>query len=489
MTGCILATSESIRRELVEVLKLDLVGPDNQHAFAHELLPEPPSRWYLTGFLVPKTAPIEQRSDETSAEEIDTGGDAEGLDDASPPDRGPARRSLLPSSMGLSVLVAPGVDALDATVSWGDYVWEGGEREPNEAPTSGDGAGSDNGVAVSELEGSVAAAKLMRGYRRIPQEETVNILLPQLGDKPKESGIPNGRGLTIIVTVRAVTAMTHLPTGTKSVSVFLVNNRNADKERAYLSFAFQTELKITSPLPFVPRVDPRGALANGLSDEWDEQVADLHHRDVFEYAVGHGVSATAELEAGGGCSQVRTIWIPSAEVERVEPSQIPGVQLGMEELGALADAADASAKLMPLVRQYRQWVSAQSGKLAGLGPKREKAARDLLLYAEHAARRIEAGIAVLADRDVLEAFRVVNRAMAAAARHREAIQHQTDPGKVDPPTWRPFQLAFLLMTLRGIVESTHDDREMVDLLFFPTGGGKTEAYLAVSYTHLTLPTI
>ena len=52
-------TSSEIRSEVVQALGLDLVGPDNDHAFAHELLPEIPSHWYLTGFLVPRNAPEE----------------------------------------------------------------------------------------------------------------------------------------------------------------------------------------------------------------------------------------------------------------------------------------------------------------------------------------------------------------------------------------------------------------------------------------------
>ena len=472
-----------VRGELVDALRLDLVGPDNNHAFAHELLPDAPSRWYLTGFLVPKNAPVEQRTDETSTEEIDAAGDTQGMDDASPPDRAAARRSFLPSSMGLSVLVAPGVDTLQAKIAWGDYAWEGGDQTAEEPMVAEEDATAAIVAEPSATEES-GPPKPPRGYRRTPREETVTITLQPPGGKPQEIAVPNSRGLALTVTTRTVSAigdaLSRLPSGTRSVSVFLVNNRKAEEKGQYRAFTFQTELTLTCATPFVARPDLRGTMANALSDEWDEQVADLHYRDVFEYAVGHGVSATAERQPDGSCTLVRTTWIPTAEVERVAPSEIAGVELGMEALGALTDAAEAHAKLSPLTAEYRRWISAQTGTLANLGTKREKTARDLLLYAELAAQRIDAGIQALSDPEVLEAFRIANRAMAQAARRREAIQHQTDPHLVDPPTWRPFQLAFILMTLRSMAEPLHDERETVDLLFFPTGGGKTEAYLGLA---------
>src|SRR5262249_48902576 len=103
-----------------------------------------------------------------------------------------------------------------------------------------------------------------------------------------------------------------------------------------------------------------------------------------------------------------------------------------------------------------------------------------------AAERIEKGISLLQDEQVLDAFRIANKVMAVAARRRFGVIQGKEPSSVAPPSWRPFQLAFLLMNLRGIVEPTDADREVVDLLFFPTGGGKTEAYLGLAAFMLIL---
>lgn len=167
------------------------------------------------------------------------------------------------------------------------------------------------------------------------------------------------------------------------------------------------------------------------------------------------------------------------------PAPISGVELGMDVLSNLADGADAKAKLGAFVQEYRKWIDDQRKKAPKSPKKRKETAELLIKRAEFAAGRIEQGIDLLADAQCLEAFRIANRAMATAARQRQGVIAKKDPATVKTE-WRPFQLAFILMNLPGMADPTHGDREVVDLLFFPTGGGKTEAYLGLAAFTLVL---
>jgi hypothetical protein len=249
--------------------------------------------------------------------------------------------------------------------------------------------------------------------------------------------------------------------------VFLVNRRLPDETNPDVAYAFQAEIEVRSEQPFVPRPDLRGALAA----EWDEQVADLHYASTPEYATGHGVSADWEL-TDHACRLLRTAWIPDAQVEKTETVDIPGVELVMDALGSLSKGSAVTTALQPLVDGYRAWIEQQRSALGALPPARRETAEELLRLAGVAAVRIERGIAALAgDADALDAFRVANRAVARALRKRLGIAS---------PRWRAFQLAFVLLNVPGLVDPRDAGREIVDLLFFPTGGGKTEAYLGLA---------
>src|ERR1017187_6298541 len=144
----------------------------------------------------------------------------------------------------------------------------------------------------------------------------------------------------------------------------------------------------------------------------------------------------------------------------------------MDALGALADGNAVETALRPLVGHYRGWIESQRSTIATQQGTRRETAEELLRLAGIAADRIAHGITVLAkDADALDAFRVANRTVGRALRKRLGIE---------TPRWRAFQLAFLLLNLPGLADPRDPNRATVDLLFFPTGGGKTEAYLGLA---------
>ena len=468
--------SASVRDYLIEALRLDLIGPRlEDDALQRERLPHAPSRWYLTGFLAPTGAPGAQRAQDAE-EELDEPAElTKGGDDASAPERGSGKRVFLPSSMGLSCLVDASAIRLEIALSWGDYT-------PDEDPAG-------NAANRSDVPGDEAPAgpgrRRFAPWSRQPRAETIDIDLASVPvGTPVRFDVPASGGLEIVCLIREtrIRGAEGNPEA-RAVSLFVVNRRPASKDDDLqdTAFAFQVEMSVAGDRSFLPRFDPRGL----DSDDWDERLADLHYRDAAEYAVGHNVSIRAET-ADGECRQVHTEWMPRAAVERVEPSQIPDVEFGMEALGTLNGAADAKRSLDPLVHAYRDWIEGQREGAQAFSGGRREVAGELVSRAARAAERIQAGIDLLDDPVLLDAFRIANRAMAAAARRRRGQEEGRAPAAVTPPVWRPFQLAYILMNLRGIAVPTHVEREIVDLLFFPTGGGKTEAYLGLAAFTLVL---
>lgn len=470
-----MTTSADIRAAMVRTLHRDLIGPGREDEdLAREVLPARPSRWYLTGFLVPAKAEGDQRAPLVQEGELTSGEGAEGLDDSDEADSPSARPGFLPSSMGLSFLLPKAVSQVRVTIRWGDYRADYATT-PEETPLLADPASEGEDESA---EGAPSLAKPTRRtvWHRAPRAEPMDLLLPD--NDTAEHDVPNSNGLKLNVVVRPTRL--RLPEGelaARSVSLFLVNRRAPLRgRRADEASAFQAALTVESDPPFISRQDARGY----WSEDEDDRLADLHYRDMAELAVGHNVSADWHFE-GQDCREVHTTWIPTAIVPRIvsaAPGDV-GCTLNMAALGALPDFTAAKAALEGMTRSYRTWIDRQRAGVLALAPKRREVAEGLLTIATRAAVRIQDGIATLSDPLVLEAFRIANRAVSAAAARRTAHSRGLRIEDVNP-VWRPFQLAFLLLNLRGLVEPAHVDRKMVDLLFFPTGGGKTEAYLGLS---------
>ncbi|MCP4814246.1 MAG: helicase, partial [Planctomycetaceae bacterium] len=296
-----------VRAQLIDALNLDLVGPTGDRGDRDERLSQAPSRWYLTGLLVPNEANETQKLDPTSIEELDQAAEPVGVDDSSSADSVASKKTFLPSSMGMSLLLPAGSSQLTAVVRYGDY--------------------TRSEAAVGATGPKVTGPKVQ--WKRLPRTETVDL---ELGTDTPGAGrmdVPGSRGVQIVWSVRGVPEtgiVGGLPKGSRSVSLFLVNNRvpSPDDVRDE-GFIFQAELEVSSEQAFIPRPNLRSL----ESDDWDERVADLQYRDACEYSVGHGVSTKAFVDHGL-CKKVRTCWLPDAEVERVAPTKIEGVELEME---------------------------------------------------------------------------------------------------------------------------------------------------------------
>jgi len=366
--------------------------------------------------------------------------------------------TYLPSSMGITTMISPSCEAVSVEVVWGDYLEEK-YTEP-----------SDDGPDREKY-----------GYRRTARTATVEVPLASLdpttqtllevpGSKVRPT---DARGLMLSCIARPVP---HLEKGCKALTIFLVNYRVSDTDHSYRSCIFQAKFSIHCPDGFVGRPDLRGTAADHLVDP-DNSIADLHYRDVLEYAVGHGSSVDYPTpETGAEVGTVSTGWLPSHELERVIPSVIETAEFRMFTLAGFETAEALAESLTPLVSSYRTWIEKQKVILAELDTEaRKETAKTALNEARSAAERIEEGIELLGKNpEAFRAFSIANHCMGESAARR--LTHIPR----EELSWRPFQLAFILLNLPGLIDPKSKQRKYVELLFFPTGGGKTEAYLGLA---------
>jgi hypothetical protein len=485
-----MTTSAQVRSQLIQALTLDLVGPtpgilaqlelegrtEEAAELRAELLDRPPNRWYQSGFLIPSETSLGDRADDAADDEF-AGLDGQNLsakrksnasgDDTGTSESGPARRVFFTCSVGLSLLI-PASTGLEVTVHWASY-------KPTSPP-----------------EDSTAD----EAWLRQPHKEQLSLpaeLFAPRARSAQAKEVPGSEGLMLRWHLRPAPPDQGYPAGAVAVSLFLTNERRfegrsaEDRDRAS---AYQVQLDVGCSAGFLARRDPRAADLPANASDWDHRVNNLHYRSDHEFAVGHNISVAPQRDASGNCHQISTTWLPQATVEKVLPRvaelEAAGLVLSMADLDRLASegAEPVQAALRPLVQAYTEWIQ-QQGQTASLSQQQLATATELLQQASRQARRIERGIEALSNNRVRLAFAITNRVMDAAARQRFGVMRGLDPETVQAQ-WRPFQLAFLLMNLVGMAEPTDADRDTIDLLFFPTGGGKTEAYLGLAAYTLVL---
>jgi hypothetical protein len=225
-----------------------------------------------------------------------------------------------------------------------------------------------------------------------------------------------------------------------------------------------------------------------LLDEEGMSVA-IQDREKFTYAIGHGTAANwGEMQSNGN---IYTDFFPTYETESITPD-IEGMNLQMRSLVG-ADWNSQKLILESLTKKFSEWLTKTKKSIPALEQKWRLTGQKNIDACEGSLRRMEKAIEIL-DRNPTARL-AFNLANDAIVRQRFAVNQAlrgvtikdgvvaVEPKKEQKsyePAWRPFQLGFLLQSIPEIVDPQLPERDFVDLIFFPTGGGKTEAYLGLS---------
>lgn len=458
--------SAAVREYMMQQATALLLGPMQED----EALASNPSDTYLTGILWPTGTEVDTADDESAAIEVDSGDEA--VDAAVP-----GYRVIRPCSIGLTCTVDGSARVVVDLKGTARYT-------PREAEESDEGEHrpTDEAVqdAVPDADTRILWHRQPLGYFfAIDASETrrqwiqTRFVLPDGSEREDPH-------LAVNIHRR--------PDGDQFVLTATVINRSPDPNQGeYLSdglLLFQARLTISAgdvagrgairPRASAPLVDDEDALTNLLL-----------YRDVHEFAVGHGIAAEWPAPIDGRVHYVSTSWIPRAVVTGTSP-------LGHSSLEELSSATtnpfaaewlgDEQARnpvceaLTTFCDVYGRWNDTSlAARLDQFEGEMHRSAEANLMRCRSTLGRMRRGVETLAQSDMAwAAFALANRAMDAQSRFPSKGE------QARPLVWRPFQLAYFLLVLPSIMDGDDADRRTMDLLWFPTGGGKTEAYLGLT---------
>jgi len=214
-----------------------------------------------------------------------------------------------------------------------------------------------------------------------------------------------------------------------------------------------------------------------LSDE--EKEIELRYKDMHIYAVGHGTAANWAKDKYG-MMEIWTDFMPSVEVPQVtaDTGGNSNKVLSFEFLKNCGNNDDVISELSIFVKNYEHWIVEQKQKAEKEDEDDRETAKIIIKKLTIAKQRMLEGIELLKnDKYARMAFSTANEAML-----RQWVNGDINKGEskeLFEYKWRPFQLAFILMTLESATNEDSYFRDILDLIWFPTGGGKTEAYLGL----------
>jgi hypothetical protein len=449
------------RGALVNLAGALLLGPLEKD----EILESAPGDTYLTGILWPR-----HTSADTDDDDVLSSG--EGVEDG---DTGvPGYRSIKPCSLGLTFAVPANavVDVSLGTTS--RYV-----PKLVEDLTGSAEVGTKVGAGGSRAK--VRWHRTLLDYRISlqPVDESVSTTTSDFLDA-------DGRSVS---DPRIVLHLKRRVAGDRTtITVTLINASPASDEDDYeareRNCLFQSQLVVRAHVEENISVIFARERDSTLASDPDSRSNTLIYRKAREFGIGHGVAVEWPAAEQDAVAELSTSWLPGEAVRGMDPGGHRRLAAVTKDYGHLFSAhwlaegkrPDVCDALSAFAECYGQWIEDEvAGRLAEFEGELLEAATDNLARCRDVRARLMQGVALLrSDESIWSAFQLSNLAMDRQSRF---------PVKGDrkgPLTWRPFQLAYVVMVIPSLADATSPERECMDLLWFPTGGGKTEAYLALT---------
>lgn len=475
-----------VRQKILDAVRKDLIGP----TAVCEELNEIPTSSYITGLLYPADTAVTEDENYFDVEftEKNFGADGEmmeaGISEEEQPEDRVKGGFQKPSSAGISFYVADDVTKVNAYIKWGKYHAEQVQGEVTD------------GTLEEDTENKKKHKHTV--YVREQMQDVVEI---HLNNGKRSEMITLAANSNIYIYVMKM----QLDNGHKMVSVYLHNNDKPNsEEKEYEKVMFQVEMLIADDLMspiFVPEYVCRKV---ELEDEY-------YYKGRPVYARGRGCAATwGTVVNEVNATSIRIAFIPDYEIPGVSAQieKMPENVFSMLQMGCSKKKKGTIENLRLLTAMYGNWITeVLVNDISMQDEKFRVTGQAIIDKCNDANRRMNEGIDLIENNEkVYQAFVFMNQSMylqrsiTAFSKEygkdipcnlRDFMSDVPEKGrKKDHSEWRPFQIAFILLNLRGIIDAESPEREIVDLLYFPTGGGKTEAYLGliaftIAYRRLT----
>ena len=464
---------------------------------------ETPNQRYVSGILFPLGSvendeisletPLDKESvDETDVSkreelfEIDNEG--EKTEDEGEVELLPQRNDYMPSTMGLTF-------AVDSRLPFFSVKITGGSYTPHNVKVKGEG-------------------RTFKWWLRESIEGVWNIYLPDLykaKQLEKVVEMKNSKDEKMNKYKIQFQARLRDIKGKYIITISVTNRTKLEKVNKIEATLFQSKMTVSTPVDYAFSEYPKKYQIKEHLDQ-EEASTELLYRNEKIYAFGHGCAAHWE-QYKESINEISTTFMPEYETLSMTPDVLlkqgekkVRLKIKMSDLAGLSSNKHPKEILEPLIEGYAEWVNRKKDEINTNVPiVLQPAAYKNLELCEESLERMLKGIDLLNDKQVLKAFRLANLAILLQqvngtekrfgivenkqllfSRSFEETTFDEIKLKDAKNSWRAFQIAFILLSLESFVDEKSDLREIVDLIWFPTGGGKTEAYLGVAAFQILL---